>query len=173
MTSDGTFPVGVITVQTDQVLMTGEDNLLALVEDKLEPLGGAVCQAVQVKPQLDLIVEQLALMADRLNPAFIFTLGGTGLHYQDVTPDATQQVIHRPAPGIAEVLRAQVGQRVPEFALTRGTSGLRGWTLIVNLPGDLQELELCLHTLEAIMPAAVKQLERPDTLVTLRQMRLL
>src|SRR5690606_3933730 len=140
---------------------------------ELAAVGGEVQQWAQVSPKLDQIVEQLALMADRLSPACILTLGGTGLHTQDVTPDATQHVIHRPAPGISEALRAYVGQTNPEFALTRGASGVRGWTLIINLPGEPVELGLCLDKLSQILPAAVRQLDRTHRLDPFRQLRLL
>lgn len=173
MTEEQPFPVGVVTVETDRIREIGPYVLHELVQRELAAVGGEVQQWAQVSPKLDQIVEQLALMADRLNPACILTLGGTGLHYQDVTPDATQQVIHRPAPGIAEVLRAYVGQTNPEFALTRGISGIRGWTLIINLPGEPSDLELCMQKLRSILPAAVKQLSRSDRFVPHHQLRLL
>lgn len=173
MTLDQQFPVGIITVETDNVRRIGAEFLQELVERELEAIGGTVLQTALVSPKLDQIVEQLALMSDRLNPACIFTLGGTGLHAQDVTPDATQQVLHRPAPGIAELLRAHVGQSNPEFALTRGISGVRGWTLVINLPEKPDELVLCFEKLSSILPAAVRQLGRFDRLVSHQQLRLL
>jgi molybdopterin adenylyltransferase len=66
----------------------------------------------------------------------IFTTGGTGLTDDDVTPEATQAVIERDAPGFAEALRAEASRHTPMGILTRGVSGIAGCTLIVNFPGN-------------------------------------
>ena len=66
----------------------------------------------------------------------ILTTGGTGLTARDITPEATRTVLEREAPGIAEALRAGARARFPRAALSRGVAGVRGKTLIVNLPGS-------------------------------------
>ena len=66
----------------------------------------------------------------------VLTTGGTGLGPRDVTPEATRTVLHREAPGIAEALRADSIAKTPHALLSRGTAGVRGSTLIVNLPGS-------------------------------------
>ena len=66
----------------------------------------------------------------------VLTTGGTGLTPRDVTPEATRSVLDKEAPGIAEALRFVVYPRFPRAALSRGTAGVRGRTLIVNLPGS-------------------------------------
>ena len=66
---------------------------------------------------------------------FVFTTGGTGLTHDDVTPEATRDVIDREAPGYAETIRAESRNHTPLGILTRGVSGIRGRTLIVNFPG--------------------------------------
>ena len=66
----------------------------------------------------------------------ILTTGGTGLTERDITPEATRSVLEREAPGIAEALRAGVREQFPRAALSRGVAGVRGRTLIVNLPGS-------------------------------------
>ncbi|MGE5230806.1 MAG: MogA/MoaB family molybdenum cofactor biosynthesis protein [Deltaproteobacteria bacterium] len=66
----------------------------------------------------------------------VLTTGGTGLTPRDVTPEATRSVLDKEAPGIAEALRFAVYPRFPRAALSRGTAGVRGRTLIVNLPGS-------------------------------------
>jgi molybdopterin adenylyltransferase len=66
----------------------------------------------------------------------ILTTGGTGFAPRDVTPEATRTVIDREAPGIAEAIRADALGRTPHALLSRGVAGLRGETLIVNLPGS-------------------------------------
>ena len=66
----------------------------------------------------------------------IFTTGGTGLTADDVTPEATEDVIDRQAPGFAEAMRAEALRRTPTGLLSRGTGGIAGRTLIVNFPGS-------------------------------------
>src|SRR4051794_37019374 len=66
----------------------------------------------------------------------ILTTGGTGLTPRDVTPEATRAVLDKEAPGIAEALRMSVYPRFPRAALSRGIAGVRGRTLVVNLPGS-------------------------------------
>ena len=66
----------------------------------------------------------------------VLTTGGTGLGPRDVTPEATAEVLERPAPGIAEAIRADAVARTPHGLLSRGLAGVRGRTLVVNLPGS-------------------------------------
>jgi molybdenum cofactor synthesis domain-containing protein len=66
----------------------------------------------------------------------IFTTGGTGLTDDDVTPEATEAVIERPAPGFAEAMRAEAVRHTPMGILTRGVSGIAGRSLIINFPGN-------------------------------------
>ncbi len=85
--------------------------------------------------QLD-ILEWLREMADHDQLSLILTAGGTGLGPRDVTPEATRVVLEREATGLAEFLRQQTASSNAMSALSRGTAGVRGKTLIVNLPGS-------------------------------------
>jgi len=78
----------------------------------------------------------LAQWADTDRADLIITTGGTGLTERDVTPEATRAILEKEAPGIAEALRMTSFPRFPRAALSRGTAGVRGKTLIVNLPGS-------------------------------------
>ena len=82
------------------------------------------------------IVRTLVQWADSGEVDLILTTGGTGLTSRDVTPEATGAVLDRHAPGIAEALRMTAYPRLPAAALSRGLAGVRGRTLIVNLPGS-------------------------------------
>lgn len=70
------------------------------------------------------------------NASLVLTTGGTGFAPRDVTPEATRRLLDREAPGIAEAIRADAFSRTPHALLSRGVAGLRGATLIVNLPGS-------------------------------------
>ena len=89
-----------------------------------------------VPDETDRIAAALCDWADADRADLILTTGGTGLTARDVTPEATRAVLDKEAPGIAEALRAEALGRFPRAALSRGTAGVRGKTLIVNLPGS-------------------------------------
>ena len=85
----------------------------------------------------------------RKGAALVVTVGGTGLGPRDRTPEATRRVIDREAPGLAEAMRHKGAERNAYAWLSRGVAGLRGTTLIVNLPGSKRGAE---ESLEAILP---------------------
>ena len=82
------------------------------------------------------IAAVLTEWADGDRADLILTTGGTGLTARDVTPEATRAVLEKEAPGIAEALRSAAYPRFPRAALSRGTAGVRGRALVVNLPGS-------------------------------------
>jgi molybdopterin adenylyltransferase len=82
----------------------------------------------------DAIAEAIAELAE--DAALVLTTGGTGLGPRDVTPEATADVVERPAPGIAEAIRADSIAKTPHGLLSRGVAGVRDRTLVVNLPGS-------------------------------------
>lgn len=91
----------------------------------------------------------------------VLTAGGSGLTPDDVTPDATRNVIERDAPGLAEALRAQSLRHTPMGALTRGIAGVAGRTLIVNLPGSPKAIEEVFPVLEPVLEHAVALITSP------------
>src|ERR671916_495395 len=77
-----------------------------------------------------------AIRALAAEARLVLTTGGTGVAPRDVTPEATLAVLDRPAPGIAEAIRADAIAKTPHGLLSRGVAGIRGGTLVVNLPGS-------------------------------------
>jgi molybdenum cofactor synthesis domain-containing protein len=110
-----------------------------------------------VPDEVTLIAGRLSRWADSTEVDVVLTTGGTGLAPRDVTPEATQTVLERPAPGIAEALRAASGPGFPRAWLSRGLAGTRGKTLIVNLPGSESGVRDGLLVLESFIEHAVSQ----------------
>ena len=110
------------------------------------------------------VAGKLARWADSGQVDVILTTGGTGLSPRDITPEATITVLDRPAPGIAEALRARSAPRFPRAWLSRGVAGTRGKTLIVNLPGSPGGVKDGLAVLDEILHHAVQLVrdERTD-----------
>lgn len=126
-----------------------EDDSGAAVTQLLVGAGFEPIRRVVVPDEQDAIAGLLAQLADRDEMALIAITGGTGFGPRDVTPEATAQVIDRDAPGLAEAMRAAGRATTPMADLSRGRCGIRGTTLIVNLPGSPRGAG---ESLEAILP---------------------
>ena len=109
-----------------------------------------------VPDETDRIAGKLARWADSGEVDVILTTGGTGLTARDVTPEATEAVVERLAPGIAEALRGAAAPRFPRAWLSRGLAGTRGKTLIVNLPGSTGGVADGLAVLDLFLDHAVE-----------------
>ncbi|MBA3306690.1 MAG: MogA/MoaB family molybdenum cofactor biosynthesis protein [Thermoleophilaceae bacterium] len=106
------------------------------------------------------IADALRRLADEQGVRFVFTTGGTGLTADDVTPEATRDVLEREAPGYAETIRAESREHTPLGILTRGVSGIRGRTLIVNFPGNPKAIGESWPVVEPTLLHAAETLER-------------
>jgi len=96
--------------------------------------------------------------ADSGQVDIILTTGGTGFAPRDITPEATRAVIQRDAPGLAEAMRAESLKKTPHAMLSRAVAGIRGHTLIVNLPGSPKGAVENLQTILPVLPHAVQLL---------------
>ncbi len=109
-----------------------------------------------VPDETDRIAGKLVRWADSGEVDVILTTGGTGLTARDVTPEATEAVLDRLAPGIAEALRGVAAPKFPRAWLSRGLAGTRGKTLIVNLPGSTGGVADGLAVLDLFLDHAVE-----------------
>jgi len=111
---------------------------------------------VVIPDEKELIEKTLKKLVDNEKCALVVTTGGTGPAIRDVTPEATQSVCDRMMPGFGELMRAVSLKYVPTAILSRQTAGLRGTSLIINLPGKPKSIK---ENLEAVFPAVPYCLE--------------
>jgi molybdopterin adenylyltransferase len=137
----------VLTVSDGVAAGEREDRSGDLLAELLEADGYDVERRV-VADDRAAIQAALVELADAA--ALVLTTGGTGLGPRDVTPEATAEALDRPAPGIAEAIRADSVAKTPHGLLSRGVAGVRGTTLVVNLPGSTGG---CRDGYEVIRPA--------------------
>jgi molybdopterin adenylyltransferase len=115
---------------------TREDASGAAVAALLETRGFAIVERVVVPDDRAVIATTLVRLADVTGVALVAVTGGTGFGPRDVTPEATADVIERAAPGLAEAMRAAGRASTPRADLSRGIAGIRGTTLVLDLPGS-------------------------------------
>ena len=108
-----------------------------------------------------LIAKTLIALADTEGCCLIVTTGGTGPAPRDVTPEATEDVIEKPMPGFGELMRQVSLQKVATAILSRQTAGIRGKSLIVNLPGRPRAIAECLDAVMPAIPYCIDLIEGP------------
>lgn len=114
-----------------------EDTSAQVIRELVEEeINGEIIEYRIVPDERDEIMAALIEMAEYHRADLIVTTGGTGLGPRDITPEATKQVIEREVPGLAEAMRAASMLKTRRAMLSRGICGIKGRTLIVNLPGS-------------------------------------
>ena len=126
-----------------------------VIEDMLSEDVFDVCKKTIVPDDFRIIVSKLRDFSDEQKMDLVLTTGGTGLGPRDVTPEATTNVCDRMVPGLSEILRSESFKKVPNAVLSRGVSGMREDTLIVNLPGSPKAVRECLDIILNILPHAM------------------
>jgi molybdopterin adenylyltransferase len=149
----------VLTVSSSLARGDGEDASGPALVELCEGAGLEVSHET-VSDDRGAIAAALRRLADEERVRFIFTTGGTGLTLDDVTPEATRDVIERDVPGYAETIRADSREHTPLGILTRGVSGVRGRTLILNFPGNPKAIGQSWPVVEPTLEHAAALLER-------------
>lgn len=134
-----------------------EDKSGPLISEILSDLGKTLKYLI-VPDEKEKIIEGLTHMCDDIGADVVFTTGGTGFAPRDVTPEASKAVFDREAPGISEAIRLKSLEITPKAMLSRGTSGIRKNTLIINLPGSPKAVKESLEVVIPILPHAVEVL---------------
>jgi molybdenum cofactor synthesis domain-containing protein len=149
----------VVTISTRVARGDAEDESGPALVELCEAAGLEVVAEV-VTDDREAIAGVLKRLADQEDVRFVFTTGGTGMTTDDVTPEATRDVIDRDAPGYAETIRTESRNHTPLGILARGVSGIRGRTLIVNFPGSPRAVRQSWPVVEPTLEHAAATLER-------------
>jgi molybdenum cofactor synthesis domain-containing protein len=149
----------VLTISTTIARGEGEDRSGPALVELCEEAGLETVLEV-VSDDREAITHAIARHADDGGARFVFTTGGTGMTADDVTPEATRDAIDREAPGYAETIRAESLRHTPLGILTRGISGIRGRTLVINFPGSPKAIGQSWPVVEPTLKHAAATLER-------------
>ena len=153
---DRPFTAAWITLSDKGAAGKREDTSGPLIGEILTEAGYDVVEGLLIPDEPVFLKKDLIRLADQRQVNVIFTTGGTGFSPRDTTPEATTEVCDRMAPGIAEAIRAFSMTKTPRAMLSRAVSGIRGTTLIINLPGSPKAVR---ESLEFVLPSLSHGLE--------------
>ena len=136
--------------------MEDDDPSGDLLIGLLTEFGATVMTRLVISDDKTGIESKLTELCDTNEVDLIVTTGGTGFSHRDNTPEATKAVIEREAPGIAEAMRVQTLAKTPMAMLSRGVCGIRGRTLIINLPGSPKAVGECFEIIRPVLNHALQ-----------------
>lgn len=142
------YTVAVLTISDKCSGGEREDKSGRIARELIKGLPGEVVKYEIIPDEPEKIKERLVFYSDTLQVNLVLTTGGTGFTARDFTPEATKGVIEREVPGIPEAMRTEGLKFTKKAMLSRGVSGIRGKTLIINLPGSSRGAQ---ESLEAIL----------------------
>ena len=128
--------IGILTISDRSSKGERPDLSGPALEEMIKSQGWEVAGMQIIPDELQVIKDKLVIWSDSNDFDLILTTGGTGFSPRDITPEATAQVIERETPGLAEAMRAESLKVTPHAMMSRAQAGIRGQTLIVNLPGS-------------------------------------
>jgi len=155
--------IGIITISDRASAGVYQDiSGKAIIDTLNDYLISTWMQVYKVIPdELELIENTIIDMVDNQNCCLVITTGGTGPAQRDVTPEATEAVCDRMMPGFGELMRTESLKYVPTAILSRQTAGLRGNSLIINLPGKPKSIKECLNAVFPAVPYCIDLMNGP------------
>ena len=149
--------VAILTISSTR---TKENDLSGkALQDLLKDKQYQVLSCDIVNDDIDQIKNKLIHYSEELNIDLVLTTGGTGLGPKDITPEATARIIERPVPGISEIIRIKGFKKTDRAVLSRGISGIKGKTLIINLPGSPKGVQESFKLIKKIIPHAIDMIK--------------
>jgi molybdopterin adenylyltransferase len=149
------------------VIITCSDK--GSVGERIDKSGPAIAEMLKdsynvtnilvVPDEADIIANTIKKLIDEQRIDLVITTGGTGLSNRDVTPEATRMVIEKDLPGFAEIMRIESYKVTPHGIISRGICGIRGESIIINLPGSPKAATECLSFILAALPHALNKLK--------------
>jgi molybdopterin adenylyltransferase len=149
--------VAVLTLSDKGSKGEREDASGPLIQAMLKSIAAEVMHADIIPDEKDLLKKKLIQYSSEVD--LILTTGGTGLSPRDITPEATLEVIDREVPGIAEVMRAEGLKKTRRAMLSRAVAGVRGRSLIINLPGSPKAVQENLEAVLDVIPHAIEKIK--------------
>ncbi len=153
-----TIEVAVLTSSDRCSKGESEDVSGKLVSEMVKTIGGHTAAYDVVPDEIPAIKEKLLHYCDTLKVNVVITTGGTGFSLRDVTPEATARVIEKNIPGLPELMRAKGLKKTKKAALSRGICGIRGNTIIINLPGSPKAVKESLEAVLDLIPHSLEML---------------
>jgi len=150
--------VGVLTISDRGARGEREDANYETIREMMIGIGARVVHYEVIPDEKEVIRARLIALSDDLHLDLILTNGGTGLAPRDVTPDATLAVIDKEVPGMAEAMRLEGLKKLPLAMISRAVAGVRGRTLIINLPGSPRGVRENLAVVLPALPHAIDKL---------------
>ena len=154
--------IAVITVSDKGYRGEREDRSGKYIVDYFKENGWVVSDYAIVPDETDIIKDKLIDICDNEKANLIITTGGTGFSLRDVTPEATEEVIEKKVPGFSEMLRIEGQKKTPRAILSRGVSGIRKNTLIINIPGSIKGVKDSLELIYRSLPHGIDILTGRD-----------
>ncbi len=151
-------PIKAIVVSVSDTRREEDDLSGATLIGLLLAMDAEVVEKMIVSDDLTDLRNILYTLSEREDVNLILTTGGTGLSERDNTPEATRSVIEREAPGMAEAMRRETYKKTDRAMLSRGVCGIRGQTLIINLPGSPNGVKECFEVINPVIQHAIDQI---------------
>lgn len=150
---------GILTISDKGSRHEREDTSGPAVASLLSEIGAVVEKYEIIPDEVDIIKAKLVKYSDEFRLDLVITTGGTGVAPRDVTPEATRMVIERDIPGMAEAMRLESLKKTPHAVISRAMAGIRGKTLIINLPGSPKAAQENLAAILKAIPHAISKIQ--------------
>jgi molybdenum cofactor synthesis domain-containing protein len=157
------FKVGILTISDKGSQGKREDSSGKEIQRMIESLPGKVSAYEIIPDEKVLIKKKLIEFVEEKRLDLIITSGGTGVSPRDVTPDATLEVIEKEIPGMAEAMRQESLKKTPHAMISRAVVGIRGSSLIINLPGSPRGVKENLSVILPALPHALSKIKGDTT----------